>query len=156
STALEPVFGLPASAELPREVGLGAAGGAGERLDHDGRAAERSGDLLDRPAPAAQRDRGPRGAHVAREDRGQGHRGPGGEQTVERLEGAGAGAALDRAREVEDVVEPLLADDRADVLDADVAVVGPTGQGRLSRLSQERGRVLTRQLDEEPRGLVGD
>src|SRR5262249_58459475 len=70
--------------------------------------------------------------------------------------GRGRVAAFDRAREVEEVVEPLLADDRADVLDADAAVVGPASQRRLARLAQEGRGVLARQLNQEARRLVGD
>ena len=141
---------------MPGEVGLGAARGARERLDHRRRPVEHAGDLVDGPAPAPPRDRRPRRPHVAHQHREQERRVLGREQAIEGPEGTCRVSPLDGARQIEDRVEAMLADDRADVPDADVAVVGPAGERRLARFAQQSRRVLTRQLHEEARRLVGD
>ena len=50
----------------------------------------------------------------------------------------------------------MLADDRGHLVDADLAVLGTTGQRGLARLAEEAGAVLSDPLHEQAGRLVGD
>src|SRR2546427_1040163 len=91
---------------------------------------------LFRSAALSERPYRPGHAEVARQEYQHAHRLLDGEEPLERPERQGQVATLHGARELEDVGEPVLPHDRADLLHPHAPVVGATRERRLLDLTE--------------------